>query len=164
MKIKNLDFKTIDLEKHGDLCVTFRKDAYIVSFGSDKNFYEHNGKGVERYLEDCRKRVKANPASCVHVWKGNEIIGQVELELWYKNPSVGYIDLFYLVPEYRGKGYGDVLEDYAESYFRKIGCRRLLLSVSPTNIQAVRFYKKHGWNDCGPRKDFPEVNYMEKNL
>ncbi len=38
------------------------------------------------------------------------------------------------------------------------------LSVSPTNLQAIRFYEKMGWKDLGPRLDHPEVHWMERVL
>jgi ribosomal protein S18 acetylase RimI-like enzyme len=164
MIISNLNFKTMDLKQHADVCVKFRKDAFVVSFGSDEHFRGSDGKGADRYLEDNHRRIEADPESCVHVWQDNRIIGQIELEMWFKDPAVGYIDLFYLIPECRGKGYGDALEQYAESYFQKRNVKQIRLSVSPTNIRAVKFYKKHGWKDCGPREGFPLVHYMEKNI
>jgi GNAT superfamily N-acetyltransferase len=162
MKIGDLDFRTIDLEKHGDLCIRFREDAYICSFGSAERFYEADGKGAERYLEENKKRIQDQPESCVHIWKDNQIIGQIELERWFKDATIGYIDLMYLIPEYRGKGIARLLEEYAALYFKKIGCKRARLSVSPANVQALRFYLKNGWKDLGPRENLPEVHYMEK--
>ena len=36
------------------------------------------------------------------------------------------------------------------------------LSVSPTNLAAVRFYLKQGWIDLGQRSDDPDDHYFEK--
>ena len=41
---------------------------------------------------------------------------------------------------------------------------RVQLSVSPTNFQAVSYYKKMGWIDLGPREGHPEVHMMEKKI
>ncbi|MBH8555831.1 hypothetical protein I8751_26485 [Nostocaceae cyanobacterium CENA357] len=41
-------------------------------------------------------------------------------------------------------------------------CQSARLSVSPTNLVAMRFYLKQGWVDLGQREDAPEVHDLEK--
>ena len=53
--------------------------------------------------------------------------------------------MFYLIAEYRGQGYGAKLIKYAENFFRKNNVDIYQLRVSPTNISAINFYKKHGF-------------------
>ncbi|OLE54113.1 MAG: hypothetical protein AUG51_09775 [Acidobacteria bacterium 13_1_20CM_3_53_8] len=162
MRIGHLEFRPIDLEKHSDVCVSFREDSYLCSFGSAEQFHESDGKGAERYLEWLRQRMTDLPNSCVHVWDGEHNVGQMEMRLSRDNASAGYVNLFYLVPEFRGKGISGLLDEYAQKFFQKLGCTSARLSVSPTNTAAVKFYLKNGWKDLGPREDHPEVNWMEK--
>ncbi|MBD2168314.1 GNAT family N-acetyltransferase [Calothrix membranacea FACHB-236] len=102
------------------------------------------------------------PNSCVHVWKQEQIIGQIEMMRCRNDSSVGYVNLFYLTPEFRGLGFGQQLDEHAADFFQRLGCHSARLNVSPTNRVAMRFYLKHGWVDLGQREDDPEVHYFEK--
>jgi ribosomal protein S18 acetylase RimI-like enzyme len=79
------------------------------------------------------------------------------------SPPAGYVNLFYLVPSVRGLGFGESLHEYALSVFAGLGLQKLQLSVSPLNERAVRFYRKHGWQDLGPRAGHPDVHLMERS-
>ena len=81
---------------------------------------------------------------------------------WKHDFNVGYVNLFYLIPEFRGQGFGQQLEQYAANFFKHLGCQSARLSVSPTNLSAIRFYLKHRWVDLGQQEDAPEVHYLEK--
>jgi GNAT superfamily N-acetyltransferase len=102
------------------------------------------------------------PNSCVHVWKEDRIIGQIEMRRWRDDPSIGYVNLFYLVPEFRGQGLGQQLDQYASRFFKRLGCRSARLNASPTNRVAMSFYLKYGWVDLGPQKDAPDVHLLKK--
>ncbi|MBF2028299.1 MAG: GNAT family N-acetyltransferase [Oscillatoriales cyanobacterium C42_A2020_001] len=157
-----LEFKPIDLERNHDLCVQFRADSFLCSFGSAARFYKEDGSGVEEYLQWLRHRMTEIPNSCVHVWQEEQIIGQVEMMRWKNDSSIGYVNLFYLIPEFRGQGFGQQLDQYAAHFFKHLGCHSARLNVSPANGMAMRFYLKHGWIDLGERDDDPEVHYIEK--
>jgi ribosomal protein S18 acetylase RimI-like enzyme len=49
-------------------------------------------------------------------------------------------------PERQGLGIGRLLMDVVEAEARKGGFQQLHLTVHPTNIQAVSFYERCGWN------------------
>ncbi|MBF2065879.1 MAG: GNAT family N-acetyltransferase [Calothrix sp. C42_A2020_038] len=144
------------------MCVQFRADSFVCSFGSADRFHEEDGNGAERYLLWLKQRIAEIPNSCVHIWKGEQIIGQMEMRRWKHNPRVGYINLFYLIPKFRGQGLGQQLDQYAANWFKQLGCQSARLSVSPMNLAAMRFYLKQGWIDLGPREDALEVHYFEK--
>lgn len=164
MKLGPLTFLPIDLEKTRDLCLRFREDSFIASFGDTSRFHEADGKGGERYLEWLGQILASDPAAAVHVWEGDTIIGQIELGRSKAEPDLGSVFLFYLAPEKRGQGFSKHLDEYAMKYMRSLGLKKARLSVSPTNTRAVKFYEKQGWKDLGPRPDHPEVNYMMKIL
>jgi ribosomal protein S18 acetylase RimI-like enzyme len=156
-------FLPIDLEAHADLCIQFRVDTYVCSFGDAERFWQEGGENGERYLEFLRQRLAVFPQGCVHAWRGDEIIGQLEMRPPdEKRP--GYVNLFYLVPQARGTEAGQALQTYVEETFRGLGVERLQLSVSPTNGRALSYYKKHGWIDLGPRHDFEWLHLMELTL
>lgn len=157
-----LEFKPINVEQDQDLCVRFRADSFVCSFGSTDRFREEDGSGAEGYLRWLRQRITEIPNSCVHVWQGEQIIGQIEMRRWKHNSRVGYVNLFYLIPEFRGRGFGQQLDRHAANFFKQLGCESARLSVSPMNLVAMRFYLKHGWVDLGQREDAPEVHHLEK--
>lgn len=159
-----LKFLPVDIHSHEDLCLKFAADAFFESFGSYDRFHEEDGKGSERYRDWLKERLAADPLSAAHVWLESKIIGQVTLGAWKPDPSIGYVNLYYLIPECRGKGYGVYLERFATAHLKKLGFKTARLSVSPTNLRAVRFYQKNGWKDLGPRPQVPHVHLMEKSL
>ena len=151
MKYEDLEFKKMDLKKHQKIAIEFQKDAVAISFGSEDSFWEEDGQGDRRYI-DWLKKKDPKKFRAFHIWKGCEIIGQIELDLLFNEDETwGYVRLYYLKKEYRGKGYSKILDDFAVDFFLKLDLKRAKLSVSPTNIRAIKFYEKNGWVNKGPR-------------
>lgn len=151
-----LTFRTIDLARDAETAVAFRRDSYACSFGSDERFGE-----VAEYLDWLRERVARHPTGHVHVWQGQVIVGQMEMLVHASTPPRGYVNLFYLVPEARGRGLGDVLHEHCLQLLHAGGARTARLSVSPSNVRALAYYRKHGWRDLGPRPEDESVRLME---
>lgn len=160
----NLVFRPIDLETHAELCVHFRRDAFTCSFNDGaKRFALESGEHGQAYLKWLKKRIIACPESCVHVFDGQEIIGQIETELRGQE-KLGYVYLFYLIPSRRGQGISDQLHTYVMQLFQAVGVIRAQLSVSPTNKTAIAFYQRHGWQDLGIRPGHTDINLMELTI
>lgn len=157
-----LRFAPIDLDSGAETAIAFRADSFVCSFGSAERFYEADGKGHERYLVWLRERMQSIPGSCVHVWSGESIIGQIEMGSFKGEPEIGYVALYYLIPARRNRGLGRRLDEYATAFLRGLGFRAARLNVSPANEQAIRFYMKSGWRDLGPSPAHPEVHSMER--
>jgi len=155
-------FEPIDLDAHAEFCVKFRVDSYVCSFGTAEGFYRDNSSN-EGYIEWLRKKMDDIPGSCVHVWRENRIIGQMEMGRSRREPSIGYVNLYYLVPEVRGTGVADQLEEHVRQFFEHLGFQKARLNVSPSNARALRYYLKQGWQDMGPQPSHPEVHLMEKD-
>ncbi|MEM9766305.1 MAG: GNAT family N-acetyltransferase [Cyanobacteria bacterium P01_D01_bin.71] len=164
MQTTKLDFQPINLDQERDLCIQFRADAFVCSFGSAGQFYQEDGRGAEKYLQWLEQRMQEIPNSCVHVWQEDQIIGQIEMGRWNRDTSVGYVNLFYLIPTCRSQGLGKQLDRHAAQFFQSLSCYSARLNVSPQNITAVKFYLKQGWMDLGPREDAPEVHFFEKTI
>lgn len=91
-------------------------------FGSAERFHEGGGKGAERYAVWLQGKVGDLPGCVVHVWQGEDIVGQIEMGRVSSDLGIGYVSLFYLVPERRGQGLGALLEAYAWEYLSRLGC------------------------------------------
>lgn len=157
-----LEFKPVDLNRHADVCLRFAEDTEVCSFGSVDGFREKDGKGARRFIEKIRTKLEKDPESCLHIWQGEEIIGQLHLG-HFLNEAIGYIHFFYVAPVWRGRGVASAMEEYAVAHFKQRGFEVTRLSVSTANIRAVRFYLRQGWMDLGPRPDKPDVHNMEKS-
>jgi ribosomal protein S18 acetylase RimI-like enzyme len=156
-------FLTIQLPRDAETCVRFRRDSYACSFSNPARFDRECGRDGGLYLDWLTARIAEFPRGFVHVWERGEIIGQMEMRP-RGNPAFGYINLFYLVPAVRGSGLSRSLQEYAHSVFTGLGLDRLRLTVSPSNQRAVAFYRKHGWQDLGPRPGDQGVHVMELSL
>lgn len=157
----NLRFETIDLQRHADVCVAFRRDSFVCSFGSDEGFDRENGPDGARYLAWLRSRIEDQPLGHVHVWREDSIVGQIEMRVLPGPPISGYVNLFYLLPEMRGRGASSALQRYAVQFFRQRHADVARLRVSPTNPRAFAYYRKHGWQDLGLDLQRGNVHEME---
>lgn len=133
-------FRTIDTDKDKDTIVKFRKDSFVVSFGTEAGFGDEN-----TYLQRMEERVRKFPGGQVILENDQVPIGQMELRIrGYEGTEIGYVDLFYLIPEYRSKGLGKELVRYAENFFRQFNVSEYHLRVSPDNQRAIRLYTNSG--------------------
>src|SRR5262245_19662087 len=82
VRVRNVHFelRTIDVDRQAELCVRFRRDSYVCSFGSDASFDEQFG-GDAGYLAWLHERATREPACALHPWPGDQAIGQVELRI-----------------------------------------------------------------------------------
>ncbi|PWK05969.1 GNAT family N-acetyltransferase [Tumebacillus permanentifrigoris] len=134
-----LTFRAIDPQRDQAWVIPNRRDSFLVSFGS----YEHYGRD-EEYLVWLQMRCEQFPLGQVLAFEGRENVGQLELTL-REGGKVGYVNLYYLRSEYRGRGYGKLLHEYVEMFFRPFAVQRLELRVSLSNARAIRFYEKLGF-------------------
>ncbi|MCA0992122.1 GNAT family N-acetyltransferase [Pseudalkalibacillus hwajinpoensis] len=144
-----LDFKTINLSKHRDVAIKFRKDSFLVSFGDLNEFGDEN-----EYVKRLEEKIDEFPNGFVMVEKEGECIGQLELSVKeYEGRKIGYVNLYYLVPEFRGKGIGKELHQYASNFFTGNDLNEFHLRVSPSNSTALKFYHKLGMEKIGTELD-----------
>ncbi|QOV88482.1 GNAT family N-acetyltransferase [Humisphaera borealis] len=138
-RIPPLTYRTIDPARDADLCAANHYDACLASFGRDCKY-----EGRESYLRWLTESVQIYPEGFVLAFRGERFIGQLELQVPYGMPT-GYVSLFYVSPDVRGRGYGNLIHQYAEVYFRAWEARTIELDVSPQNIRAIRFYRRMGY-------------------
>jgi GNAT superfamily N-acetyltransferase len=77
------------------------------------------------------------------------VVGTIELAKAFKS-SLGFfavIRRFVVHPDYRGKGIGRELINYALTEAERMGCKAIELSVDPQNERARRFYASMGFKD-----------------
>ena len=153
-----LRFRSIELPRDGSA-----SGSDLYSFIGLEQFERQCGADGESYLAGLAGWTADFPAGFVHVWRGGEIVGQIELRL-RSTRTEGYVNLFYLIPEARGSGVSAALHEYMLLVFADLGVRMVELRVSPGNGRALGYYGKHGWQDRGPDPEHSEVHRMELRL
>lgn len=134
-----LIYRRINPEVDGPLCFANYRDAAIATYGPDTQAAH-----PRRYLPWLRSRVEEFPDGHVLAFLDLQCVGQLELQIPYGS-TVGYVNLFYVAPEFRGLGFGRRLHEYAEKYFRSWEADRIELDVSSTNDRAMGFYRHLGY-------------------
>jgi ribosomal protein S18 acetylase RimI-like enzyme len=138
-----LTYRRIDPEADAQLAVAHHCEACAATYGDG---WHPRYEGADRYLQCLRDKVEEFPDGYVlaHLDDGR-CVGQMELQVPY-GQSVGYVNLFYISPAFRGLGLGRVMhQEYAERYFRSWEADRVELHVSPTNEIAMKFYRRMGY-------------------
>ncbi len=151
----------INLHKHFFRCLEFRKDSFFRSFGTLDGFEEEMGQSGSKYKERMMEKCARLPQGNLHLWLGNSIVGQLEMRMLLEEESA-YVNLFYVDPEYRGKVLGAFLELRAQSVAREFSAKKIRLSVSKSNLEAIGFYRHLGWIDVGAKPGKEKMMLMEK--
>ncbi len=141
-----MEFEEVNLEKNLDLYLGFRRDAHFLSYESDREF------NVEECINWFQSLKENNPAGFKQVVLNGQIIGLLEYKSGIEDVNgelTGYINLIYLLPEYRGKNLGEELQSQILSRFIFDGCKFAYLRYLPKNVVAGSFYKKNGWEPKG---------------
>jgi ribosomal protein S18 acetylase RimI-like enzyme len=155
-----LTFRTIDPLPGGDARLAYENhcDACRASFGRKARCTP-----FDEYRRWLAARVEEFPDGHVMAMLGERCVGQLELQVPY-GLDVGYVNLFCVTPTFRGRGYGRVLHDFAERYFRSWAATRIQLDVSPDNRQAIAFYKHIGYRFTRISGETARHWRMEKSL
>lgn len=154
-----VNFQRVNFARHMDICVQFRKDSFQASYPDSDEWTEYwDEPDYRNWIIEHARRF---PDGVLHLIQDGDIIGQLEFSYGESN---GHVNLFYLRPDVRGTGYGDVLQRHVKDVLRAKGCRSATLRVSPNNRRAMRFYEKHGWTDCGADSKYPQVHLYQIDL
>ena len=74
----------------------------------------------------------------------------------------GHLSHFNVAPEYRRRGIGGLLIDFAERFFNTLGTGVIGLNVMKDNTDAIRLYERKGFKYAFDKT--PEKIYMTKQL
>jgi len=145
----------------------FLLDTFAISFGGDKSKWPNNlgDYSLEKFSEHFAAILKKDSEAIYSVWDSGKLIGQIDLKISRKNsPDCGYVAFYYLLPEYRNRGLGALLDRHAVEVFKENGLLKAQLTVSELNLRGIKFYEKNGWRQLGPDSDRPLGILMEKEL
>ena len=89
----------------------------------------------------------------------NKIVGMVTILYTFStalNEKVGILEDMIIAPDYQKKGLGSTLIDYALTFVKSQGLKRITLLTDSTNIKAHRFYKKNNFS-CSKMVPFRKI-------
>ncbi len=73
----------------------------------------------------------------------DEFVGFIDIQITNDDAIIAGIAV---KPEFRNQSIGTQLTEKALEYFKKNGCKKIILEVSNNNINAVKLYEKFGFN------------------
>ncbi len=87
-------------------------------------------------------------------------IGIVTLRpnVWFDGP-VALLDELYVVPRLRGKGIGAALVALVEAICRELRVELVEINVDGADLDARRFYERHGYACTSPDEPLPALYY-----
>ena len=97
-----------------------RRDAYFCSFHIHDGFADF----IDGYRERIRERLGQAQWHYLHVWAGEQRVGQLEFRSFSDELETGYVQLIYLFPEYRGTGLAAGLQAYIRQQLLGAGCNQ----------------------------------------
>ncbi|AWB83761.1 GNAT family N-acetyltransferase [Corynebacterium liangguodongii] len=68
----------------------------------------------------------------------------------YSDGPLAVLDELYVVPEHRSRGIGSRLLSRVETELRERGCEEMHISVDAGDVDARRFYERHGYSKTDP--------------
>ncbi len=156
----DIKFEFINVDEHFKTCVDFRRDSYFCSFDTYLGYEE----SIVGYEARMREHISDNRWYYIHIWSSGELIGQLEFRSYSELPSTGYVHLIYLVPKYRGLGIAALAHEFISNALGSAGCKQVLLSVSQTNIRAIKHYTRFGWSYLKPNPKHKVTDFYVRQL
>lgn len=139
-----LRHRSLDPRTERDYYCACYRDAWLAAHGDLRGFYP------EPYWKAAREHLRLDPDSVLVLLDGDKPVGLADLDpLRASEEGCGWLSLLYLIPEYRGKGYGIQALGRAVVGFRTQGRRALRLLAAEDNAAACAFYRREGFSCVG---------------
>jgi len=116
-------------------------------------YYAFDGHGFDEKKARVALTTLLRDANLGRVWlilDGEAPVGYVVICYSYSLEWLGhdaFVDEFYLLPEYRGQGWGRKSMAFVEEAARLLNIRALHLEVVRENVTALQVYRKLGFKD-----------------
>jgi len=128
-----------------------KNSDYEVNIRSAENndhlwLIEHDKHITQKILEN---KIKNNEIYIVEI--NGKIIGWLRYNLFWDN--IPFMNLIYLLEEYRQKGIGKIMVEYWENEMKQNGYKNVLTSTQ-SNEESQHFYRRLGYKEIGGFKYF----------
>lgn len=155
----NLRFAPLHFPEDDEFYMHCYADAWQAAHGSTDGFVP------SLYLRSAHRHAKT-PDTLVKILSGDRVAGVIELDpARGEQDGYGWVSFLYLLPEFRGLGWGVQLLGHALWYFETCARRAVRLHVAETNTRAIEFYEHYGFEKIGRDPGVSSDLYlMEKPL
>ena len=149
--------KRFSWKNHSELVKKFHEDIILSNIGPEHLSREaylqllrsSEKNGLPAYMRTLKAAYEKGKDG-MFIWElKGKIVGWSWLRIYenefFKEGAYGEINEIYIVPEWRGKGIGNILMKHAEDWFRNKGIKTVRVEALATNEKALAFYRKHGF-------------------
>lgn len=100
------------------------------------------GRPIEDTLELFREALNSKTSMIFAIEESDRIAGFCKIDI---HGEKGKLDYLIVKEEYRGRGYGALLMDWAMKAFRECGTKHVEVKIIDGNAAAQRLYEKYGF-------------------
>ncbi len=118
--------------------------SYMIRY-ADKNDFKLLSK-YDKHICETELRNCIKEKRILIMFNDNIFVGWLRFNLFWDN--IPFMNMLYILENYRGKGYGSQLVSFWEKEMLKSKYKMFLTSTQ-SNEQAQFFYRKIGYVDCG---------------
>jgi len=136
-----------------DLWEQYREEyenSLIKEKAAFKNFLIKDNGATEYIRDQFNHSVDSEDAFLLIAFAGKEPIGFCHGYIKdnyqiYQPLKLGYVDIYFIKPQFRGQGISTRFRDVSNDWFKKKGITSVALDVYPENKSAYNIYKKWGF-------------------
>lgn len=135
------------------LAAEFKRRTCIAVMGDDRMFWQWFP--PERSYETFAKSFMNDPQALIAlVYVSAHAIGLIEGRVRTADDGtrLGWVNNYYLEPEWRGRGLGDQLDHYMMHFLCEHGAKRAVLRTNPQS-GVMTFYARRGWGQAETEPD-----------
>ena len=153
----NLRFEPLQFPRDSAFFDSCYADAWAAAHGSTAGYT------ARPYLRSAKEHART-PHAVVKLLSGDQVVGMIDMDPDRgKREGFGWISFFYLLPEYRGKGWAAQLLGHALWFSELHGRKSVRLHVAEDNTHARGFYEHFGFQKIGETPGIRGTLYqMEK--
>ena len=155
----NLRFEPLQFPRDSAFFDSCYADAWAAAHGSTAGYT------ARPYLRSAKEHART-PHAVVKLLSGDKVVGMIDMDPDRgRREGFGWISFFYLLPEYRGKGWAAQLLGHALWFSELHGRRSVRLHVAEDNTHARGFYEHFGFQKIGETPGIRGTLYqMEKMI
>ena len=153
----NLRFEPLQFPRDSAFFDSCYSDAWAAAHGSAAGYT------ARPYLRSAKEHART-PHAVVKLLSGDKVVGMIDMDPDRgRREGFGWISFFYLLPEYRGKGWAAQLLGHALWFSELHGRKSVRLHVAEDNTHARGFYEHFGFQKIGETPGIRGTLYqMEK--
>lgn len=116
----------------------------MIRYAEEKDF--ETIRKHDRHISEAELKNAIHAKRILVMYRNDCFAGWLRFNLFWD--EIPFMNMLYLLEEYRGQGYGGWLVDFWEKEMADSGCKMVMTSTL-SNEQAQFFYRKNGYTDCG---------------